>query len=499
MAGILGVGTNLPIDSIITALIDAERAPKTNQLDRLEKATTSRITALGSLKSALSTFKTAVDDLNKASLFEARTASSSNSSVLKVTAESTAPTGSYDIQVKQLAASSKVALQSVSGGNEATFNSGSMTISAGDTSIDVEIDSSNNTLAGMRDAINEAGKDSGISATIISDASGSRLIINSTKSGEGNDLQVAVTEDGLTAGDNALTTQAFAPVEDPDNPGTFLPPSSATGAGGVISTAKSAKLTIDGLELVRDSNTVTDAIEGVTLNLAGAQSATDLADGKTITLTVGVDKGGVKSSLQKFVDAYNTLIKTTAQLTAVVDVGEGKQPVAAALVGDSSVRSVLAGLRNEMVEMTGEGGIKALANLGITSTYVPKGGSGSSSAVDGTLVIDDDKLTAALDSNFSEVAGYLTGETGLMGRLSKSVEGYVQTGGVLEQRTNGLQTTINSIDDQREALDLRIEKMQTRLVAQYTALDTLVANLTRTSEALTNQLANLPGFVKKDS
>jgi len=498
MAGILGVGTNLPIESIVKALIDAERAPKTNQLDRLEKATTSRITALGSLKGALSTFKTAVDDLNKASLFQARTASSS-SSLLKVTAESAAPAGVYDVQVKQLAASSKVALQSVSGGTTAKFNSGSMTISAGGTSIDVDIDSSNNTLAGMRDAINQAGKDSGISATIISDASGSRLILSSSKSGEGNDLQVSVTEDGLTAGANALTTQAFAPVDDPANPGTFLPPSSASGAGGVISTAKSAKLTIDGLELVRDSNTVTDAIEGVTLNLAGIQSATDLADGKTIAVTVGVDKNGVKGSLQKFVDAYNALIKTTAELTAVVDLGEGEKPVTAALVGDSSVRSVLAGLRNEMVAMTGEGGIKALANLGITSTYVPKGSGSGSSAVDGTLVIDDDILTAALDDNFEEVAGYLTGDNGLMGRLSKSVGSYVQTGGVLEQRTSSLQTTISSIDDQRDALDLRIEKMQTRLVAQYTALDTLVANLTRTSDALANQLANLPGFVKKDS
>ncbi len=496
MAGILGVGSNLPIDTIVKALVDAEKAPKTNQLDRLESQTTARLSALGSLKNALSTFKTAVDGLNKASLFEGRTASSSNSSLLKVTANTTAPAGVYDVQIKQLATSSKVALQSVSGGNTATFNSGSMKISAGSTSINVNVDSTNNTLAGMRDAINEAGKDSGISATIISDSSGSRLVLSSTKSGEGNDIKVEVSEDGLTSGDNALTTQNFEAADNPDSPGTFLPPSSSTGAGGVINTAKSAKLTIDGLELVRDSNTVTDAIEGVTLNLAGAQSATDLAEGKSVTVTVGVDKAGIKSSVQKFVEAYNALIKTTSELTAVVDMGEDKKPVAATLVGDSTVRNVIAGIRNEMVAMTGEGNIKALANLGISTTFVPKTSGGS--GISGTLVIDDAKLTAAIDGNFSEVGSYLTGDAGLMGRLSKSVDGYIKTGGVIQQRETGLQSTHTSIDEQRAALNLRIEKMQTRLVAQYTALDTLVANLTRTSEALGTQLASLPGFVKKD-
>ena len=121
-----------------------------------------------------------------------------------------------------------------------------------------------------------------------------------------------------------------------------------------------------------------------------------------------------------------------------------------------------------------------------------------SSGISGTLVIDDAKLTAAIENNFSEVASYLTDEDGLMGRLSKSVDGYIKTGGVIQQREAGLQSTHTSIDEQRAALNLRIEKMQTRLVAKFTALDTLVTSLTRTSEALGTQLASLPGFVKKD-
>jgi flagellar hook-associated protein 2 len=486
MVAITGIGSGIKIDEIVTAMVNAERAPKTNQLDRLEKTTVARISAMGSLTSALNTFKTAVDSLNKPSLFESRTASSSNTSALKVTASTTAPAGNYNVQVKQLATSSKVALQSVTGGNTATFNSGSLTISTGSSSFGVNITSGNNTLAGMRDAINEAGKSSGVSATIITDDSGSRLVLSSTKSGAGNDIQVVASEDNVTTGANALTSQAFAPTVDPGNADAFLKPNSLTGAGGVITKAQSAKISIDGLELVRNTNRIEDALEGVTLDLTAAQSATDLADGKTISVTVGVDKGAVKSNLQKFVDAYNALISTTSQLTAVVPV-DGGNPVTGPLLGDSSIRNVLSSLRNEMVNLTGEGGVRALADLGITSDWKT-----------GQLKIDDAALTKSLDSNFDQVAGYLAGDNGLMGRLSNSVGAYVGASGVLKQRTDALQATKVGVDEQRKALAVRVESLQTRLYAQYNAMDSLVGRLQKTSESLAGQLASLPGFVKKD-
>ncbi|MGE8452933.1 MAG: flagellar filament capping protein FliD, partial [Pseudomonadales bacterium] len=360
-------------------------------------------------------------------------------------------------------------------------------ISVGNTSISVDVTAANNTLAGMRDAINEAGKSSGISATIITDDSGSRLVLSSTKTGAGNDIKVVASEDGETTGSNLLTSQAFVPVEDPDNEGAFLKPNSDSGAGGVITQAKSAKLTIDGLQLVRDSNKIEDALEGVTLDLVAVQSATDLTDGKTINLTVGVDKSSVKTNLQKFVDAYNALVSSAAQLTAVVEV-EGSKPVAGPLVGDSTVRSVLAGLRNEIVKMTGDSdaGVRALADLGITT------------GKDGKLAIDDAKLTKALDENFEQVGAYLTGNDGLMGRLSSFVSDYVASEGVLKQRDSALRGTLKDIDKQRESLDKRITSLQDRLYAQYNAMDSLVGQLSRTSESLSNMLANLPGFVRKD-
>lgn len=486
MVGITGIGSGFDIDSIVKAMVDSERAPKTLQLDRLEKATTTRISALGTLTGALNTFKSSIDSLNRSSLFEARTASSSSISVLRATATTTAPAGNYNVQVQQLATSGKVALQSVPGGNAATFNSGTLNISTASENFSVPVTSQNNTLAGMRDAINEAGRDRGVSATIITDDSGSRLVLTSAQTGAGNDIQVGVVEDGATTGSNALTSQAFVPVVDPANADAFLPPNSTTGAAGVITKAQSARLTIDGLQLVRDSNRVTDALEGVTLDLASAQSSTDLLDGKTITVSVGVDKTGVKANLQKFVEAYNALITSTSQLTTVVSLGEGKKPITGPLLGDASVRNVLAGLRNEMVKITGEDGVRALADLGITTEK------------DGKLKLDDAKLTGAIDNNFDQIGSYLAGDNGLMGRLAGSVNGYVATDGVLKQRTDTLQGTLTNIDTQRKELELRVERIQTRLYAQYNAMDSLVGQLKRTSNSLTNQLASLPGFVRKD-
>ena len=589
MAGILGVGTGIKIDEIVAAQVNAEKAPKAQQLDRLEKATTSRLSALGTLKGSLSGLQTAIQNLNKPSLFSTRTASSSSSAVLSAKADPAAIAGKYSVQVQQLATSSKVGLQSVPADASTTFSSGKMTISAGSTSIEVDVSATNNTLAGMRDSINAAGKDKGISATIVTDASGSRLVLSSTATGAGNDIKVAVTEDGVTSGTVSLASQAFQPsaslklpafsgapastlfqsgnlaikagtstlnvaisdgsslesVRDAinaagtgqgvsasietdvagsrlvlnstngtaleltataaggtptSNPLTSLNPASdvsatssgpdsTSGAAGVITKAQSAVLFVDGLKVVSASNTVTSAIDGVTLNLAGAQSASDLAAGKTVDVTIGVDKGSVKSNIQKFVDSYNSLMNTAAQQTAVVQVGEGSNPVTGALVGDATVRGLLSGLRNELVKMTGEEGTRALADLGITTQK------------DGTLKIDDAKLSSALDTKFDQVANYFTGDKGLMVRLDKNVGEYLKAGGVFDQRTKALQSTLTGpggIDDQRKALDLRVSKIQERLVAQYTAMDQLVSRLQKTSESLSNQLASLPGLVKKD-
>jgi flagellar hook-associated protein 2 len=170
-----------------------------------------------------------------------------------------------------------------------------------------------------------------------------------------------------------------------------------------------------------------------------------------------------------------------------VVVGEGKAPVVGGLVGDASVRMLLSGVRNELVNPADQEGVRVLADLGITTQK------------DGTLKIDDATLSKALTDNFDAVGAFFTGDNGLMSRVDKRIDGFAKTGGVLEQRMSGLQSTLTGIDKQRETLTRRVEQMQARLLSQFNAMDALVGQLNQTSERLAQSLGNLPGVVKQDN
>lgn len=477
MAGITGIGSGVDIDSIVTATVAAERAPKQIQLDRLDKTSAARLSGLGSLRSALESLGTTLTTLNSASAFNKQSVASSAPTVFTATASGNLPIGRFNLQVEQLAAGSKVALQATATGD--TFNSGVLTISAGANSLNVTVEAGKDKLTDIRDAINTAGATKGISASIISDASGPRLVLSSSNTGEGSDINVSAVEDGLSSGTAALTALVFDPLV------TTTPPDSLTGAAGIINTAQSAKFSVDGLSVVKATNSIDDVISGVTINLLSAQSSTDIAAGKTVDINISQDKGTVRANLQKFVDAYNKLIDTTSQLTSVIKVGEDKEPLVGPLLGDSSIRNLQAGLRKELTALGDAAGLRSLGDLGITTQK------------DGKLGIDTAKLDTALDNNFDQIAGYLTGDKGLMGRLADVVKPFNSSDGLLDQRQKGLQSTLSGITKQREALDLRMAQVQERLYRQYNAMDQLVGQLRKTSENLTSQLASLPGLVKQ--
>lgn len=481
---ITGIGSGMDISGMVSALVNAEAAPKTAQLDRLEKTTTTKVSALGQFRSALSTFQKALEKLNDPSLFEKRSATSSAADIVSITADSKAIAGNYNVQVFNLAQSSKVALAGFDNASDA-LGSGTLTINVGDESLDIDV--SDGSLTDIRDAINAAGKDKGLSATIVNDPNGeggARLVLSSDKSGTGNDISVAVSADAT--GD--LSALAFAPPSgteadfeptpvDADNPR----------AARVISYSRDANLAIDGINLSSASNTVEDAIEGVTLTLKGAQSAEALANAETINLGVTEDKAGVRKSITDFVDAYNAMLDSINALTSVVSVGgDDGEPLAAALVGDSSVRSFMSAMRSELTAPSNGEGIRILADLGISTQR------------DGKLAVDNTKLNKALDTNFEQVNSFFTGDQGLMARLENKVKPYTETGGILENRTKALQNTLSSVDDQRETLATRLTKLESRLLAQFNAMDALVSQMSSTSSFLTAQLDSLPGVVRKD-
>ncbi len=481
----LGVGSGLDINSIVKAMVSAESAPKSAQLNRLERATTAKFSGLGQFRSALADFQTALKDLNDPSLFQKRTAVSGDSKIFTAKADSTASAGNFNLQVFNLAKTSKVALRSVAD-PAATIGTGTLAINVGATSLNVAITDGNGSLSGIRDAINKAGKESGLTATIVTDPSGtggSRLVLSSTEFGTGNDISVTSTS---SSGDlsvldyTPLATTTFEPtVEDPLDPG----------APRVISYARDANIAIDGIAISTSSNTIENAVSGVTISLKAAQSSEDLAAATTVGLAVAEDRVGVKSSLKKFVEAYNQMQGAIGKLTNVTSVGgEDGEPLVAPLVGDASVRSFSTAVRNELgSSLGGSEGMRVLADLGISTQR------------DGSLKIDDERMDAVLEDNFTQLSGFLTGENGILARLESKVDPYTQTGGILESRTNALQNTLSSVDDQRLELGRRTEKLEARLFAQFNAMDSLVAQLSNTSNYLSGALSNLPGVVRQDN
>lgn len=491
MAGITGLGgSGLNIDSIVSASVAAEKAPKYNQITKVQSQATTKLTALGTLKNAISTFQTALSALNSPSSFLARTTTSSNTNSLTATASQSAVAGTYKIQVSQLASNSKIALSAVAS-SATKFNEGTLKIDVGGTeALNVVVDGTNNTLAGIRDTINKQGGSQGISATIVTDSQGSRLVLNSNKMGDGKDLTVTGTSSSSSGSGTSLETLTFngttptAPKAedyastDEYNAAKASYDAAVAKGGKTLATAHSANLTIDGLAVVSDSNTITDALEGVTLNLK-ATTATDTP----LSLTVAQDTDTVKGNVQKFVDAYNAMIDVVNTQTKVTTVGNSA-PVVGALVGDATVRNLVSTVHNELVTSQTNGTFTALAQLGITTK------------ADGKLALDSDKLNTAISNDFAGVASYFTGDNGLASRLTNRLTPFTSSNGVIDQRTTVLQKNLKDADSDMKDLNTRMAALSERLYKQYNTMDSLISKLSTTASSLASSLAALPGVAR---
>ncbi|MGC4007645.1 MAG: flagellar filament capping protein FliD [Pseudomonas sp.] len=466
MAGtsINGVGSGYDIDSIVTALVNAQKAPKSNQIATQKTATNTTLSGIGSLQSALDTFQTAMGKLNDANSFAGLAVKSSNTDALTATLGTGAAAGTYAIDVESLATSSKVATQYID--KSATFGAGKLTITQGSSTYNVTV-KAGASLSDIRDSINTQLKDQGLTANIITDASGPRLVLGSSVTGAGSDISVS------TSGDSSLDVLKI------DGAGTKA---SATAGGYVSAPAANAKYTIDGLEMSSSVNKISSAISGVELNL--------VATGKS-TVTVDTNTDGLKTSIQSFVSAYNALmtsINSLTKVTTTTDSSGNPTTSAASLASDSMTRNLLNTLRTQLVGSSTEGGsIKLLSQLGI------------STKTDGTLDVDDTKLDAALEKNFASVQGFFTGDGGLLNRMSSSMDLYTKSNGLLDQRKASLNDTLSDLADQSTKLDTRMTKLTETLMAKYTAMDTLVAQLNATKSSVLTTLNALNKTSSSDS
>lgn len=461
-----GLGSGLKITEIVTALVQSDTAAKQAQITRQTSNNSAMISGVGALRSALTAFQNAMKKLNDTSApaFNAYAATSSNDKAVKATSGNTAVAGSYDIQVTKLAAGSKVASQQFVGGASTAISKGVLTIGQGDPAkggkaytLDIGPDS---TLQSVRDQINKEMGANGISANIVNGEGGARLVLSSTVTGKGSDLSLSGIPELIIDG-----TQSMA---ESDN-----------GAGHIAGVAHDAELTIDGLKVTSATNKLTDAVSGLSLELLS----------ETVTaakVTVAPNNDGLKTSVQSFVDAYNTLQKAITSLTAT-ERDKDDNLVLGSLTNDPTTRSLLGDIRKVLAEVGSGNQLTTLGQLGINTQK------------DGTLEFNSTKFTAALDDKKlgAEVQELFTGTNGVFERMNKAIDPYNGTDGSLANRKASLDKAAKNLTDQQAALDRRTSSLTESLTRKYVALDTALGKMKAQSDQITSIFEAINAQAKK--
>ncbi|MBD8683768.1 flagellar filament capping protein FliD [Pseudomonas sp. CFBP 13719] len=449
-----GVGTGIDTDAIVKALVNAEKAPKQKQIDTQTLTTTTTLTAVGTVKSSLETYRAAVAAMNKASAFSGLTGASSNDKAASVTVTDSASDGTYSLEVTTLATASKISSGVYADKSEAVVNATSsaqtltITQSFKDSKISIPAGA---TLAQTRDLINTQLVGRGISANILTDASGSRLVLSSSTTGKGT--EISMTAD---AGSGLDKLTASTTVNEPTN----------------------ATYKIDGIEMESSTNTVAAAISGVSIKLLEAGAA------KT-TISVSTNTDTLKKATTGFVDAYNALMTQLNTLTKVSTGADGTTS-GGGLTGDSTVRHLIQSMRNELVSSSGSSKL-TLSHFGINTDQKT-----------GLLAMDDAKWNTAMadPANVAAIQDMFTGKDGLLSRMTTATDSYAVKGGILASRSDSLSGTLTKLTEQQQALDRRIKNLTDTLNAKYTAMDTLVAQLNATSKSI---MTTLNALNKADS
>jgi flagellar hook-associated protein 2 len=548
----------IDVNSIVSSLMSVEQQPL-NQIASQKTAYEAKLTAYGTLKSALSTFQTSVGALASASKFNAQSVTSATPSVFTATANGSATIGDYAITVNQLAKSQKIAMDGVANTTD-VIGTGKLTIAFGTyapeivspatpasftvnpdkAAFEVTIDSSNNTLAGVRDEINAAN--GGVTATIVNDGATNRLVITSKETGEVNGLKITVADDDSNPTDTSgLSRLAYDPLA-----------SNGTGKNmSQLQAPLNALLNIDGIDVVKASNSVSDAIEGVTINLLTTSNS------QAVNLGVASDQAKIKESVTAFVDAYNKVMDTLKTLTKYDEAGK----TSGKLLGDATARSVTSQLKSVISKTVDTGGtITSLTDIGVGFQR------------DGKLALDSTKLTNAITNNFDDIAalfstsartsdpqvsylgstsktqtgtypitvsqigsditnmvgtingvagnglnqeligatsdaseglrikvlgnttgarGTITFVKGYAAQLDDILDGLLDEEGLLAARTDGITESVKRLEKQTDAFNIKLTLIEKRYRDQYTRLDSLLSSLQNTSSYLSQQIQSL--------
>ncbi|MGV8918284.1 MAG: flagellar filament capping protein FliD [Pseudomonas sp.] len=455
-----GLGSGLDIGSIVSALVTSDTVAQKTQITTQTADVSAKLSGIGQLTTAMAAYQAALTKLGdpqQPPQFPAYGATSSNATTLSATTDNTAVPGTYSIVVQQLATGSKIASAAFAGGASSAIPTGTLTISQNGTAHNLTVPSGA-TLQSVRDSINaDAGmKAAGISANIVTDANGSRLVFGSSVTGAGSDMTVS----GI----------AGLAID-----GTQKMDGTATGSGYMGAIAQDAKFTVDGLAITSKSNTVTP-VGGMSMTLLAGNNAAS-------TVTVAQNTTGLQTSLQTFVTAYNALMTTLNNLTApgVADPTTGVVSGGGAMNGDSLPRTLIASLRTQLVTPGPGSQLSVLSQLGVKTTQA-----------DGTLSFDSTAFSTAMTKNpqlGSQVQDLFTGTNstnGLLARMGSVLTPYTQAGGILATRQSSLNQQQSDLSDQQADLVQRTADLTAQLTAKYNAMDLVVGQLKATASSITS-------------
>jgi len=385
-----GIGSGLDVESLVSQLILADIQPAETRLNRDEAKYQAELTSYGSVKSVLSQFQSAVASASSASQYNGKLSESSLSDTVTATATSSAALGDFSVEVTGLAKAQSLASGTFSSTTD-VVGTGTLTISVGTvvydsvansvtgftqkpdtTPVSIVIDSNNNTLTGVRDALNAA--DAGLNASVVNDGSAYRLVIQSVSTGAGNAISVSVadTGDGNSTDNAGLSQLAF------DETASHV---LQTGA------AADAAFKINGLDITSTSNTVTDAVEGLTFSLKKVTSS-------PVIISVREDAASARAGIEGLISAFNSFNTVINNLTAYNPATSS----GSVLTGDATLRNIASNVRASLnAAVAGSGGAySTLAELGV-----------STNVIDGSLSLDTAKFDAILKSDAADVAKVL--------------------------------------------------------------------------------------------
>ena len=460
----LGIGSGLDLNGLLDKLSAAEQqrlTPYTTQ----QTSYNAKLTAYGTLKSSLEKFDNLSKDLAKPEFFNNTTASTHDQFNVTTTAKSVP--GNYSVEVLHLAQPQTLTTTAdIKDQAEKLGTSGasdrSISITAGNPpkEVNIPLGDDQTSLLEMRDAIN--GAKAGVNATIMRVGDNEyQLAISSSTTGEKNTVKVQVNND--------------------DQLGAILNYDSASTSNAMKETVKGqdAQVTINGTTIKRSTNSIADALQGVTLDLK-----TITKPGEPQNLVVTADKSGTSDKVKAWVDSYNSLLDTFNSLTKYTPVksGEAQNNKNGALLGDNTLRGIQSSIKSALSAAQDNPELKGLGNLGITTNTKT-----------GKLELDSEKLKKAIDEKPDQVANFFAGdgkESGMATEIHNEIQNYIKAGGVIENSTKSINTNLDRLNTQITRVTESIQSSIERYKQQFVQLDTMMSKLNGTSNYLTQQFTS---------